>query len=40
MQLDVTVGGVDKTLHNRAIQLWERDGDGLKLLYFQSTPIA
>jgi ketosteroid isomerase-like protein len=40
MTLQVTVAGVDKTLHNRAILLWERDGQaGWKLFHFQSTPI-
>jgi ketosteroid isomerase-like protein len=40
MTLEVTVGGVDKTLHNRAILLWERDAAGeWKLFHFQSTPI-
>lgn len=40
MTLQVTVAGVDKTLHNRAILLWERAGAGdWKLFHFQSTPI-
>jgi len=40
MVLKVTVGGVDKTLNNRAILLWERHGEGdWRLLHFQSTPI-
>jgi ketosteroid isomerase-like protein len=40
MTLDVTVAGVDKTLRNRAILLWERDAAGdWRLLHFQSTPI-
>lgn len=40
MTLQVTVAGVDKTLHNQVILLWERDGQDWKLLHFQSTPIA
>lgn len=39
MTLAVTVGGVDKTLHNRAVLLWEQDGTDWRLFYFQSTPI-
>jgi ketosteroid isomerase-like protein len=40
MTLQVTVAGVDKTLHNRAILLWERDAAGAwRLFHFQSTPI-
>lgn len=40
MTLQVTVAGVDKTLHNRVILLWERDGRDWRLFHFQSTPIA
>ena len=40
MTLQVTVSGVDKTLHNRAILLWERHAEGdWRLVHFQSTPI-
>lgn len=40
MTLEVTVAGVDKTLHNRAILLWERHAEGdWRLFHFQSTPI-
>ena len=40
MTLEVTVGGVAKTLHNRAILLWEEADGRWRLFYFQSTPIA
>lgn len=41
MTLQVTVAGVDKTLHNRAILLWEKgEGTDWRLFHFQSTPIA
>lgn len=40
MTLEVTVSGVGKTLHNRAILLWEEAGGAWRLFYFQSTPIA
>jgi len=40
MTLEVTVAGVAKTLHNRAILLWEEAGGAWRLAYFQSTPIA
>jgi hypothetical protein len=39
MTLKVTVGGTDKTLHNRAVLLWEAAGADWRLSYFQSTPI-
>jgi ketosteroid isomerase-like protein len=40
MTLQVTVAGVDKTLHNRAVLLWEREAqEDWKLFHFQSTPI-
>ncbi|CAN7536503.1 nuclear transport factor 2 family protein [Phenylobacterium sp. LjRoot219] len=40
MTLEVTVGGVAKTLHNRAVLLWEEVEGRWRLFYFQSTPIA
>jgi ketosteroid isomerase-like protein len=40
MTLQVTVAGVEKALHNRALLLWEEVAGRWRLLYFQSTPIA
>jgi hypothetical protein len=40
MSLQVTVAGVEKALHNRALLLWEEVADRWGLVYFQSTPIV
>jgi hypothetical protein len=40
MTTDVRVEGMDKRLNNRVITVWSRDGDGWRLVAFQSTPLA
>jgi ketosteroid isomerase-like protein len=40
MTTDVRVEGMDKRLKNRVITVWSRDGDGWRLVAFQSTPIT
>jgi ketosteroid isomerase-like protein len=40
MKLKATIAGAERTLHNRVILLWEKDGGAWRLLHFQSTPVA
>lgn len=36
---DILVDGKPKTLQNRAVSVWRKEGDGFKFLMYQGTPF-